>query len=70
MIHIDEAFYQFTEWYKIAYGNTKCPSRKDLKTNMMKKYGKSDNDGNIYNGLTWLNHTNIANISSLDDGDI
>jgi P4 family phage/plasmid primase-like protien len=67
MIHIDEAFYQFTEWYKIANGNSKAPTRKELKTNMMKKYGKSDKEGNIYNGLYWLDITTMATASNLDD---
>jgi P4 family phage/plasmid primase-like protien len=33
-IHIDEAYYTFQEWFKLAYGNVRPPSRKELQTNM------------------------------------
>ena len=52
-IHIDEAYYIFKEWFSLSYGNSKCPSRKELKQNMIKKYGNSDKDGNIFKALVW-----------------
>ena len=53
-IHIDEAYYTFQEWFKLAYGNVRPPSRKDLQTNMEKKYGKSQtNPGVVFEDICW-----------------
>ena len=64
-IHIDEAYYEFQEWFKLAYGNVRPPSRKDLQTNMEKKFGKSANPY-IFQNITWKNGNENSLGNNLD----
>ena len=51
-IKIDDIYFVFTEWYKEANGlNNKCPSRKDLSSNMNKKYGNKSSSKKIWKGI-------------------
>lgn len=54
-IHIDEAFTQFVEWFKSAYGSVRPPSRKELQISMKKKYTKGKHSGIVYKHITWDN---------------
>ena len=64
-IHIDEAYYNFQEWFKLAYGNVRSPSRRDLQANMEKKYGKSQKLG-IFDNVSWNNDNNENEIAEMD----
>ena len=66
IIQIDEAYFHFQEWYKLAYGSTKLPSRKDLQTNMKKIYTSTDHLCNRFKRLTWTEHDDIENNGMLD----
>ena len=56
-IHIDEAFTQFLEWFKSAYGSGKTPTRKDLQASMKSKYTKSGSkhSGILFKNVSWEN---------------
>ena len=54
-IHIDEAFTQFLEWFKSAYGSGKTPSRKELQTSMKSKYTKGKHSGILFKNICWEN---------------
>jgi len=54
-IHIDEAFTQFLEWFKSAYGSGKTPSRKELQTSMKSKYTKGKHAGILFKNICWEN---------------
>ena len=43
VIHIDNLFNTFQIWYRKAYPDRKCPSRKEVVTYMEKKYGAYQN---------------------------
>ena len=64
-IYIDEAFVQFVEWYKSAYGSNKTPTRKELQNSMKSKFIKSGikHDGKEFKNITWDNigTNNICN---------
>ena len=67
-IHIDEAYHEFLEWYKLAYGNVRPPSRKDLQTNMEKKYSRNSKPGEtvIFNDIAWKNGNENQSGNALD----
>jgi P4 family phage/plasmid primase-like protien len=52
-IHIDDAYYQFQEWYKLSFGNVRPPSRKELQTNLAKKYGTLGSSTVIFKNIYW-----------------
>jgi P4 family phage/plasmid primase-like protien len=68
-LHIDEVYYTFKEWLLSEYNNNKAPPKRELKANMIQKYGQSNTQGTVFNGISWLDSgmTNSAT-SSLDDG--
>ena len=56
-LKLEEILWAFNEWNKQAYGGfNKAPSRKELKANLIKKYGKSEN--NVWKGLSLRDETN------------
>ena len=65
IINIDEAYYNFQEWFKLSYGNVKSPSRRELETNMDKKFGKPIKQGSYVN-VTWYNENDNENSAELD----
>jgi P4 family phage/plasmid primase-like protien len=53
-LKLDEIYYEYQLWFKQTKGQgTKCPSRKDLKTNLSKKFGAKSvpNNRNAWLGL-------------------
>ena len=52
-IKLDDIYNLYQDWHKQAYGqNAKCPTRKELKENLSKKYGKKHtNHKNVWLGL-------------------
>ena len=54
-IKLDDIYFIYQDWHKQAYGqNSKCPTRKELKENLIKKYGKkASNSKNIWMGLAF-----------------
>jgi len=54
-IKLDDIYFVYGDWHKQAYGqNTKCPTRKELKENLAKKYGKkATNSKNMWMGLAF-----------------
>ena len=69
-IHLDIAFKAFIDWFNISFGNnSKHPSKKDLKTNMIKKFGQSDRNGIRFKGLGFIPIENKNDNSFLNDGD-
>jgi putative DNA primase/helicase len=46
-LRLDEIYFEYQNWFKQTKGITaKCPSRKDVKTNLTKKYGAKSNPNN------------------------
>ena len=69
-IKLDDIYFVYQDWHKQAYGqNAKCPTRKDLKDNMVKKYGKkaATSSKNVWIGLGFKEN-NTSDIL-LEDGD-
>jgi P4 family phage/plasmid primase-like protien len=67
-LHIDVAWKVYTDWFKQAYTNNKCPTRKEFKDNMIKRYGKPDK-GTTWYGLSYNQtdkHSFINDESELD----
>ena len=67
-VHIDVAWKVFTDVFKQAYTNNKCPTRKEFKDNMIKRYGKPDK-GTTWYGLSYNQtdkHNFINDESELD----
>ena len=54
-IHIDEAFTQFLEWYKNAYGPGKSPHKKELQNSMKSKFTKGKHSGILFKNISWEN---------------
>jgi P4 family phage/plasmid primase-like protien len=65
-IHIDEAFTQFLEWYKSAYGSAKPATRKDLQNSMKKKYTKGKHAGILFKNICWDNIGDNDTCNELD----
>ena len=63
-IKLDDLYFVYQDWFKQAYGqNTKCPTRKELKENLIKKYGKkSTNSKNTWMGLAFRENTNTEDM--------
>ena len=51
-LSLDDAYIHFIAWLKQSSPTTKCPSRKDLKANMIKKYGKCETSKSIWKGIS------------------
>ena len=66
IIQIDEAYFHFQEWYKLAYGSTKVPTRKDLQTNMKKLYSSTDHLCNKFKRIIWTEQDDIESHGMLD----
>jgi P4 family phage/plasmid primase-like protien len=68
-LHIDEVYYTFKEWLLSEYNNHKAPPKRELKANMIQKYGQSNQQGTLFNGISWIDSgmTNSAT-APLDDG--
>jgi P4 family phage/plasmid primase-like protien len=65
-IKVDDIYFIFQEWHKEANGNNnKCPSRKDLTSNMNKKYGNKSSNKKIWMGLGFKDKDDIIFV---DDG--
>ena len=66
-IKLDDIYFVYQDWHKQAYGqNAKCPTRKDLKENLIKKYGKkATSSKNVWMGLGF--NENIKNDIIVDD---
>ena len=46
-LRLDEIYYEYQNWFKQTKGTSvKCPSRKDVKANLTKKYGAKMNPSN------------------------
>ena len=54
-IKLDDIYFVYGDWHKQAYGqNSKCPTRKELRENLIKKYGKkATNSKNMWLGLAF-----------------
>ena len=67
-IKLDDIYNLYQDWHKQAYGqNSKCPTRKELKENLQKKYGKKHtNHKNIWLGLEF-NENNDNNELIMED---
>ena len=51
-LSLDDAYVFFLAWLKQSSPTTKCPTRKDLKSNMIKRYGKCDSGKSVWKGLS------------------
>ena len=67
-IKLDDIYNLYQDWHKQAYGqNAKCPTRKELKENLQKKFGrKHTNHKNIWLGLEF-NENNDNNELIMED---
>jgi len=55
-IKLDDIYFVYQDWHKQSCGqNAKCPTRKDLKDNLVKKYGKkaANSSKNVWIGLAF-----------------
>ena len=51
-VELDDIYIVYQGWYRHVYGNNnKCPSRKDVRVNMVKKFGQPKT-----NKIIWINH--------------
>lgn len=67
-IKLDDIYFMYQDWYKQANGqNAKCPSRKDLNDNMIKKYGKKKSNSKTWFGLAFSEITSNNDIIIDDD---
>jgi P4 family phage/plasmid primase-like protien len=53
---LDDAYIHFQNWFKQACPTLKVPSRKDLKSSLVKKYGKCENNKCEWKGITCIMH--------------
>ncbi len=60
-LSLDEAFTYFSTWFKQSCSNLKCPTRKDLKSNMIKQYGKCEGTKSLWKGITYKFEEGIDN---------
>jgi P4 family phage/plasmid primase-like protien len=70
-IKLDDIYFVYQDWHKQACGqNAKCPTRKDLKDNLVKKYGKkaATSSKNVWIGLAFKENT-MTEILLDEDGD-
>ena len=67
-IKLDDIYFVYGDWHKQAYGqNSKCPTRKELRENLIRKYGKkSTNSTNMWMGLAFKENEH-DNQSILDE---
>ena len=68
-IKLDDIYNLYQDWHKQAYGqNSKCPTRKELKDNLQKKYGKKHtNHKNVWLGLEFNENNGNNDIFIEDD---
>ena len=69
-IKLDDIYFVYQDWHKQAYGqNAKCPTRKDLKDNLVKKYGKkaATSSKNVWIGLAFKENTTSDILLDEDD---
>ena len=51
-IKIEDIYFVFQEWFKEANGQgNKCPSRKDLTSNLNKRYGCKSSNKKMWKGI-------------------
>ena len=64
-IKLDDIYFVYQDWHKHAYGqNSNCPTRKDLKDNLLKKYGKQSlNNNNVFYELAFKEN-NVLDIQT------
>ena len=60
-LSLDEAFTFFSTWFKQSCSNLKCPTRKDLKSNMIKQYGKCEGTKSRWKGISYKFEEGIDN---------
>ena len=71
-IKLDDIYFVYQDWHKQAYGqNSKCPTRKDLKENLVKKYGKkaATSSKNVWIGLAFKENTTAEILLDEDEED-
>ena len=68
-IKLEVIYSKFTTWFITAVGSVKPPTKKDLKTNLIKKFGQSDKNGRFFAGIIFVENTEENENSFVKDNE-